>query len=124
MLAATRWRPLTSWLFLPCDLPLFTGESVRWLLDSRKPGVWAILPRLPEAPGIEPLLAYYDFRAATLLENASRPAELAMEDHVVTPVIPKHLQEFWKNVNTPEDLAAICRTDIVADSSTTKRRSK
>jgi len=70
MVAAARWRPLTSWLFVPCDLPLLSQEAVRWVLDQRRPGVWGVLPRLPDAPGPEPLLAYYDFRSGPMLERA------------------------------------------------------
>jgi len=106
MLAAARWSPLTSWLFLPCDLPLLSGESIRWLLEQREPGVWGVLPRLPEAPGPEPLFAYYDFRATPLLERSRRPVDLATENHVITPPVPEHLQVSWKNVNTPADLTA------------------
>lgn len=104
MLAAMRWRPLTSWLFVPCDLPLLSEEAVGWLLEHRDPGVWAVLPRLPEAPAPEPLLAYYDFRSATLLQQVSRPSALAGAEHVLTAVVPEHLRMAWKNVNTPEDL--------------------
>lgn len=108
MLAAMRWRPLTSWLFVPCDLPLLSGEAVRWLLDHRRPGVWAVLPRIPGAPGPEPLLAYYDFRAGALLERVPRPRGLAGEERVAMPTVPERLQASWKNVNTPGDLAAAC----------------
>lgn len=117
MLAATRWRPLTSWLFLPCDTPLLSEAALRWLIDHRRPGVWAVLPRLPEAPGPEPLLAYYDFRAGPMLERAQRPVDLTADAHVVTPAVPDRLQASWKNVNTDEDLAIVCRAGIVANSS-------
>jgi len=106
MLAAMRWRPFTSWVFLPCDLPLLSGEAMSWLLDHREPGVWAVLPRIPGAPGPEPLLAYYDFRAGALLERVSKPMGLAGEERVLMPTVPEHLQASWKNVNTPADLAA------------------
>ena len=105
MIAAMRWKPLTPWLFLPCDQPLLAEASIRWLLDHRKPGVWAVLPRLPEAPEPEPLPAYYDFRAAPLLERARSPAELATENHVVTPIVPEHLQVSWKDVNSRGNLS-------------------
>lgn len=110
MLAAARWSPLTSWLFLPCDLPLLAEESVGWLLDQRKPGTWAVLPQLPGKPGPEPLLAYYDFRSLPLLEYVNRPIELADEDHVVTPAVPEHLQASWNNVNTVGDLEVLSHT--------------
>ena len=107
MLAATRWRPSTSWIFLPCDLPHLEEDAVRWLLDCRRPGVHAVLPQLAGSASPEPLLAYYDFRAAPLLECASRPMDLVGAPHVETPEVPDHLQMSWKNVNTPDDRAAV-----------------
>lgn len=107
MLAAMRWKLSTSWVFLPCDLPCLSGEAVRWLVDQRRPDVRAVLPRLPGSDAPEPLLAYYDFRAAPLLERARRPKDLVGEDGVVTPEIPEHLRASWTNVNTTEDLAAM-----------------
>lgn len=114
MLAAMRWRPLTSWVFVPCDLPHISDDSVRWLLSHRRPGTWAVLPRLPEAPMPEPLPAYCDFRAAPLLESASRPIELAESSNTVTPVVPKHILESWTNVNTPGDPVTDCSSDTAA----------
>lgn len=121
MLAATRWMPLVSWLFVPCDLPLLSEEALRWLLSHREPGVWAVLPQKPEAPAPEPMPAYYDFRAAPALERARRWAELAAEAHVATPAVPESLQASWDNVNTPGDLAAPCPTGALVDSSTEER---
>ena len=122
MLAAMRWRPLTSWVFLPCDLPLLAGESVHWLLGHREPGVWAVLPRLPEAPGPEPLLAYYDFRAMSMLECASRPSEVAAGAHVITPIVPEHLRASWQNVNQRQDLEALCHHGTVGGATRTVPR--
>jgi molybdopterin-guanine dinucleotide biosynthesis protein MobB len=106
MLAATRWMPLASWLFIPCDLPLITGDAVRWLLDQRRPGVWAVLPQLTGAPAPEPLLAYYDFRAFPQLECVRKPMDMADADGVCIPTVPPQLQNAWENVNTVEELAA------------------
>ena len=108
MLAATRWRPLTSWVFLPCDLPLLSEEAIRWLLTHREPGAWAVLPQLPGAPSPEPLLAYYDFRAAPLLERLRRPSDLATADRAVSPEIPGPHRTSWENINTMDRLAEVC----------------
>ena len=105
MLAAMRWRPLTSWVFVPCDLPLLSSEAVRWLIDARAPGTWAVLPRLAGRPCPEPLLAYYDFRAAPMLERVRRPIDIATEARVATPPVPEHIRTSWQNVNTPEEWA-------------------
>jgi molybdopterin-guanine dinucleotide biosynthesis protein A len=83
---------------------------VRWLLEQRRPGVWAVLPRLSGVSRPEPLLAYYDFRSRPLLEQLAasgcfRAAEIARSSKVMTPVPPAELAKAWTNVNRPEDLA-------------------
>ncbi|MBI5688425.1 MAG: molybdopterin-guanine dinucleotide biosynthesis protein B [Verrucomicrobia bacterium] len=107
MLAAMRWRPWATWLFAACDLPRLSADAVRWLLGTRAPGVWAALPRLPGAAGVEPLLAHYDFRAAPLLENCRAPSELAHLPQVLTPVPPAEIADAWRNVNTPDELTNV-----------------
>ena len=44
MLAAMRWQPAVSWLFLSCDMPLLTTTALQWVVDQRAPGVWGVLP--------------------------------------------------------------------------------
>jgi molybdopterin-guanine dinucleotide biosynthesis protein MobB len=107
MRAALRWAPLTSWIFVPCDLPLLSVEAVHWLVEQRRPGAWAVLPQLPGASRPEPLLACYDFRSAALLETVSRPSDCAGRDKVVSPIIPAALAPAWQNINTPEDLRSL-----------------
>jgi molybdopterin-guanine dinucleotide biosynthesis protein MobB len=108
MRAALRWAPLTSWIFVPCDLPFLSDDAVRWLVEQRRPGAWAVLPCLPGASEPEPLLAYYDFRSATLLETVRCPSDCAGKEKVGSPIIPVALARAWHNVNTPEDLAGAC----------------
>ena len=105
MRAAMRWAPFASWIFVPCDVPFLSADAVRWLIEQRRPGVWAALPRLPGASRPEPLPAYYDFRAAALLETVDRPSDCAGKEQVASPLIPAALAEAWRNVNTPQDLA-------------------
>jgi len=105
MLAAMRWRPWATWLFAACDLPDLSADAVRWLLGTRAPGVWATLPQLAGAGGVEPLLAHYDFRAAPLLENCRAPSELARLPQALTPAPPAEIANAWRNVNTPAELA-------------------
>jgi molybdopterin-guanine dinucleotide biosynthesis protein A len=107
MLAAMRWRPWATWLFAACDLPDLSADAVRWLLGTRAPGVWATLPRLPGAAGVEPLLAHYDFRAGPLLENCRAPFELARLPQVIAPAPPTGIADAWRNVNTPDELARV-----------------
>ncbi len=108
ILGAMRWAPAGAWILAGCDQPMIRADAVRWLLDQRAPGRWAILPRLGEA-GVEPLLAIYDARARGLLEGlaaAGRLAPSALTGHgrVHSPAPPTDLEAAWRNVNTPEDL--------------------
>jgi len=110
ILAAMRWAPRVSWLVAACDLPDLTTDALRWLLSTRRPGVWATLPRLEPSGFVEPLPAHYDFRCRPLLEDlAGRESfalhELASHPKVASPVVPAHLAPAWRNANTPEDLA-------------------
>jgi molybdopterin-guanine dinucleotide biosynthesis protein A len=104
MLAAMRWRPDASWVFVACDLPRVSPAAVQWLLSKRAPGVWAILPRLPDCQKVEPLLACYESRARLLLENSHAPSELAQLSSVMTPEPPPEIAGAWVNMNTPMDV--------------------
>ncbi len=110
LLAAMRWAPHASWLTAACDLPHLSSAALRWLLRTRAPGVWAALPRLPDSPGVEPLLAHYDFRARHLLEGLAATGQfglwrLADDDRIATPAPPDDLTSAWRNINTKADLA-------------------
>ncbi len=109
MLAAMRWAPLTSWLFVPCDTPGLDTAALRWLLSHRKPGVWAVLPRQTEAGVVEPLPGWYDFRSQPLLENCRGPSGLAAYKQAATPEIPGEFAAAWTNVNTPSEFDACAR---------------
>lgn len=116
MLAAMRWRPAAAWVLVPCDLPAVEAAAVGWLLGQRRPGTWAVLPRLGEGAPPEPLLALYEPAARELLEAlAAAPAagraphRLAGHPHVATPRVPSELVRCWAGVNTPEELAAFER---------------
>jgi molybdopterin-guanine dinucleotide biosynthesis protein A len=111
VLSAMRWARRASWLIVACDMPQVTREAVDWLLSLRRPGVWAVIPRLGEGRPLEPLLAYYDFRSRLLLERLAasgcfRIAEIARSSKVATPAPPAELARAWANVNRPEDLAS------------------
>jgi molybdopterin-guanine dinucleotide biosynthesis protein MobB len=111
ILAAMRWSPRTSWLFIPCDLPGLTPQAIRWLLDQRKTGRWVIYPRIPGRTHFEPLFAIYDFRITASLEKLTDEGDfcpfafLPMAQAWI-PEIPKQHAAAWQNVNSPEQLLA------------------
>lgn len=110
ILAAVRWAPRAAWVIAACDLPRIEGRAVRWLLDQRRPGRWAVLPRLES--GVEPLLAIYEPQACELLEDLVAAGELAPHRlaecaAVATPTPPEALRCCWFNANTPRDLRAV-----------------
>ncbi|MFO8013541.1 MAG: molybdopterin-guanine dinucleotide biosynthesis protein MobB [Phycisphaerae bacterium] len=109
ILACMRWAPWVTWLVTACDLPDLAPEALRWLRSTRRPGVWATLPRATADGPVEPLLAHYDFRAARLLEDLAAAGSLAPSaaaDHakVATPQVPARVAQAWANVNTAADL--------------------
>ena len=108
ILAAMRWAPHSSWLVTACDLPQLSIEALQWLLASRAPGVWATIPKLSGSDKFEPLLAHYDYRACTLLEDivakgSARPGLIVENDNVISPTPPENLVEAWRNINTKSD---------------------
>ena len=109
ILSAMRWAPWVSWVVSSCDLPNLSTEALDWLLSTRRSGVWATLPRLESRPGVEPLLAHYDFRARALLETLAAerrfsPSQLGGLAKVISPTPPAAIASAWDNVNTPEEL--------------------
>jgi len=109
ILAAMRWAPWASWLVAACDLPNLRPEALDWLLATRAAGVWATVPLLAGARGVEPLLAHYDFRAGAILERLAAdgrfaPSLVAEHPKVAAPTPPSHLAPAWDNVNAPGDL--------------------
>ena len=116
ILAAMRWAPAVSWLVAACDLPELSVAALRWLLGTRAPGVWATLPGLPGQSGIEPVLAHYDFRARSLLEQIAEQGnfslnQLSVFPEVISPTPPTDLVPAWKNVNTPDELRVYLDTN-------------
>jgi len=112
ILAVMRWQPVASWLVMACDLPNVRIDSLQWLLESRRPGVHAILPDLHGDGRIEPLLAWYDYRSRLLLEEVAasgslRISHLAGKRGVCHFQPPEHLHPSWCNVNTPDELVSV-----------------
>lgn len=107
LIAALRWAPSSAWLVTACDQPLISPRAIDWLLGQRRPGCWAIMPRLADGP-VEPFLAIYEPQALELFERLVRtgrsgPWRLAEEATVISPAPPEGLAASWRNVNTPEE---------------------
>jgi molybdopterin-guanine dinucleotide biosynthesis protein A len=104
--AGLRRFPRRAWLMVACDQPRVGPDAITWLLAQRRPGVWAVLPRLDEG-GVEPLFAVYEPQALVLLEDLHRqgriaPRFLAEHEKVRTPTPRSTLHDAWRGVDTPE----------------------
>ena len=109
ILSAMRWAPYSSWLMTACDQPYLSPEALRWLLSTRRPGVWATLPASSENGNIEPLLAHYDFRSHILFEQLAAQGDYTLvrisDDSKVIKVSPPcKLAAAWTNINTKAEL--------------------
>jgi len=100
VLSAMRWAPMTGWIFVDAALSPMPATAVEWLLAERQPGVWAVLPELPDADPETPPLAYCDFRAQPLLEATGSVSEFARSPKVVTPRLPVELRKAWSDQDT------------------------
>ena len=110
ILGALRAVPHACWVVAPCDLPLLRRAAVRWLVDTRRPGAWAVLPSLEGF--VEPLLALYEPQARTLLEEAAAAGKhalhhLASNSRVAAVEPPSALRRCWFNANTPQELTSL-----------------
>lgn len=107
--AALQYHAWTSWLVVACDMPDVSAPAISWLLQQRRPGVVAVIPFNPLNDRSEPLLAWYDFRCAPLLDQLLadgifRIRTLRGRPGVHQPQIPADLCSAWRNVNRAEDL--------------------
>jgi molybdopterin-guanine dinucleotide biosynthesis protein MobB len=107
LMAALRWAPTETWLMVACDQPLISRHAVDWLMAQRRPGRWAVMPRLGDGP-VEPFLAVYEPQSLSLLERLARsgafgPWRIAGHEKVASPEPPADLAACWRNVNTPEE---------------------
>ncbi|MEJ2690088.1 MAG: molybdopterin-guanine dinucleotide biosynthesis protein B [Deltaproteobacteria bacterium] len=113
IISVMRWQPTANWLVVGCDMPLLSLEAVRWLLGQRRPGLWGTMPML-DRDRPEPLLALYDGRLLSCLEDLTRqplPRITLLADHekISRPIVPDHLKTSWTNINTPEELARLSK---------------
>jgi len=104
ILGALRSEPEACWVVAPCDLPLLRRAAVRWLVGSRRPAAWAVLPSLEGF--VEPLLALYEPEEATAAGEYSLH-RLSSSTRVVTAEPPAALRRCWFNANTPQELVSL-----------------
>jgi molybdenum cofactor guanylyltransferase len=112
MLSAFRWAPESAWLISSVDMPLMHKEAWNWLLGQRRPGIWAVIPKIRGSRGIETTGALYEPMIFGFLERMAgegnlKLQELALHPRVSSPEIPETLSEAWRNVNTAEEWSAV-----------------
>lgn len=108
LLAASRWAPDSAWMICALDMPGITPETIDWIISMRKPGAWAVLPKLPNSPGVEPLSACYEPMIFPYIESMVQKGrmalnELARHPKVITPLVPERFVPAFTNVNRPQD---------------------
>ncbi|MBI5846941.1 MAG: molybdopterin-guanine dinucleotide biosynthesis protein B [Nitrospirae bacterium] len=106
MLSAFRWAPQNTWLISSVDMPLMQKEAWKWLLSQRKPGVWAVMPKIKGRKGLETTGAIYEpmifgYVESLAAEGITSLQEIAKHGKVISPAIPESLACAWSNVNTP-----------------------
>ena len=106
MLAAMNWDRDSDWLFVACDMPLITTESIQWLLDNRTPGFWALMPQSAVDGHVEPLFSWFSRRMRSRLLRSDRPVALAGDINTRLLQLPLHFQQALSNINTPEGRAS------------------
>lgn len=105
MLSAFRWDPRSTWIISAVDMPMMSDKAWNWLLKQRKPGVWAVLPRLDAERAVETTGACYEPMIFEYVEELARKGVLKLQaiarhPRVVTPRIPPAIASAWRNVNT------------------------
>lgn len=108
MLSAFRWSPGSTWIISSVDMPLMHKDAWKWLLSRRKPGIWAILPRIRGSKGVETTGAVYEpmifeYLESLAMKGMAKLQEIAVHPKVSTPFIPKSLIPAWRNVNSPAE---------------------
>ena len=107
--SAFRENPNTAWLVVACDLPLLNENTLKTLIENRKPSAIATTYRSPEsAEGFpEPLITIWEPKSYAILlqfltQGVSCPRKVLInsDTHIIDPSVPDDLM----NVNTPEEM--------------------
>ncbi|MBW2523303.1 MAG: molybdopterin-guanine dinucleotide biosynthesis protein B [Deltaproteobacteria bacterium] len=112
LLAVMRHDPSRAWLAVGCDQPEIGSDHARWLMGERRPGVWAVMPQLPDRSQPEPLGAMYEPPMRAVLERACARGHhalfrIGLDAPNATPTPPAALRRGWLNANTPDDWKAL-----------------
>lgn len=105
MLSAFRWAPDSAWVISSVDMPLMHKDAWEWLLGQRKPGAWAVLPKIRGTKGVETTGAVYEpmlfaHVESLAMKGTAKLQEIARHPKVMTPLVPAALAFAWKNINT------------------------
>jgi molybdopterin-guanine dinucleotide biosynthesis protein MobB len=108
MLSAFRWAPDSTWIISAVDMPFMHEDAWNWLLRQRRPGVWAILPRIKGKQYVETTGACYepmlfDFVESIRSTGVSRIQKIKEHPKVITPEIPESISSSWSNINTVDE---------------------
>ena len=108
ILSAFRWAPESAWIVSAVDMPFMDTKAWKWVLDQRRPGVWAVLPLLKSGAKAETMAACYEPMIFGCVESLARNGIRTLQkltDHpkVITPLVPESLSHAWKNVNTSQE---------------------
>ncbi len=117
--SAFRENPNTAWLVVACDLPLLNENTLKTLIDNRKPSAIATTYRSPAPPTPqrgerfpEPLITIWEPKSYAILlqflaQGVSCPRKVLINSnaHIIDPSVPETLM----NVNTPEEMILVKR---------------
>lgn len=108
ILTAFRWAPDKTWIISAVDMPFMDTKAWKWVLDQRRPGVWAVLPLLKSGAKAETMAACYEpmiFGYVEYLAGKGIRTLQKLTDHpkVITPMVPESLSHAWKNINTARE---------------------
>ena len=121
--SAFRENPNTAWLVVACDLPLLNENTLKTLIENRKPSAIATTYRSPAPPTPqrvesfpEPLITIWEPKSYAILlqfltQGVSCPRKVLInsDTHIIDPSVPESLM----NVNTPEEMDLFSEKVIV-----------
>ncbi len=110
ILSAFRSTPWAAWLVVACDLPLLDADTLKFLLENRRPEALATAFRSPSDGLPEPLITIWEPMAYPQLlqflgRGVSCPRKVLRNSEIQLLDAPNPAA--LTNVNTPEELAEV-----------------